>query len=311
VRPDAVQIRVLGALMEKQRTTPDTYPLTLNALRSACNQSTNRDPVVDYDERIIRHALEELGRRRWTRSASGPGSRAPKYRHLLADTLGLDPAAQAVLTVLLLRGPQTPGELRTRTERLHRFGGVDEIEATLAALIDRGFAERLERRPGQKEVRYRQLLGGEEDAGGASLLGGAAGPGTAASTGAAATGATTGSARTGGAEAGPVAPDDREREPTAGARSSPGTGAEAGTGATAGTGVVAGGGAGGGTASPSPIRSSSAHAPSSVGGGSSGAAGNAVLESELQALRGRVASLESEVSRLRAAFARLQDELGG
>ncbi len=295
--------------MEKQRTTPDTYPLTLNALRSACNQSTNRDPVVDYDERVIRHALEELGRRRWTRSASGPGSRAPKYRHLLADTLGLDPAAQAVLTVLLLRGPQTPGELRTRTERLHRFGGVDEIEATLAALIDRGFAERLERRPGQKEVRYRQLLGGEEDAGGASLLGGAAGPGTGVPAGAAANGP----APSAGADEVLVAPGDRNREPTAGASSPPGTGtggvAEAG--GVAGTGVVAGGGAGGGTASPAPIRSSSAHAPSSVGGGSSGAAGNAALESELQALRGRVASLESEVSRLRAAFGRLQDELGG
>ena len=107
---DPVEIRVLGCLIEKQRTTPDVYPLSLNALRLACNQATNRDPVVDYDEPTIRHALDGLSRRGWTRLASGPGSRAAKYRHLLDDTLGLDGSEISVLSVLMLRGAQTPGE---------------------------------------------------------------------------------------------------------------------------------------------------------------------------------------------------------
>src|SRR6187397_2932237 len=114
---DDAELRVLGSLVEKQRTTPDQYPLSLNALRLACNQSTNRDPVVDLDEPTIRDALQRLARRRFTRLASGQGSRAAKYRHLLDEALGLDAAGQAVLAVLLLRGPQTPGELKLRTER--------------------------------------------------------------------------------------------------------------------------------------------------------------------------------------------------
>lgn len=160
VKPDAVQLRVLGALLEKQRTTPDTYPLTLNALRAACNQSTNRDPVVQYDDGQIRHALEELARRRWTRSAGG--SRAAKYRHLLVDTMQIRPDEQAVIAVLLLRGPQTPGELRARTERLHRFESTDELETTIDRLITRQLVVRLERRPGQKEGRVQQIMGGDE-----------------------------------------------------------------------------------------------------------------------------------------------------
>lgn len=160
MKPDAVQLRVLGALLEKQRTTPDAYPLTLNALRAACNQSTNRDPVVQYDEVQIRGALEELARRRWTRSAGG--SRAAKYRHLLADTLGLRPDEQGVLAVLILRGPQTPGELRLRTERLHRFESGDELETTIDRLVTRQLVVRLERRPGQKEARVQQVVGGDE-----------------------------------------------------------------------------------------------------------------------------------------------------
>ncbi|MDO9407765.1 YceH family protein [Patulibacter sp.] len=160
MKPDAVQLRVLGALLEKQRTTPDTYPLTLNALRAACNQSTNRDPVVQYDDAQIRAALEELARRRWTRSAGG--SRAAKYRHLLADTMQIRPDEQAVIAVLLLRGPQTPGELRARTERLHRFGSADELETTIDRLITRRLVVRLERRPGQKEGRVQQVMGGDE-----------------------------------------------------------------------------------------------------------------------------------------------------
>jgi len=161
VDADAVEIRVLGCLIEKQRTTPDVYPLSLNALRGACNQSTNRDPVVDYDEPTIRAALERLGRKEWTRLASGAGSRAVKYRHLLDQALGLDDAEIALVCVLMLRGPQTPGELKQRSERLHRFGSLDEVEGTLEALVGRELAARLPRRPGQKEQRYAQLLGGD------------------------------------------------------------------------------------------------------------------------------------------------------
>jgi uncharacterized protein len=157
-----VEIRVLGCLIEKQRTTPDTYPLTLNALRLACNQSTNREPVVDYDESMIRAALERLARRRYVRLASGHTTRATKYRHLLDDTLSLSDAELALLAVLMLRGPQTPGELRQRTERLHRFPDHDDLQATLDQLTQRDFIERLDRRPGQKEQRYRLLTEDEE-----------------------------------------------------------------------------------------------------------------------------------------------------
>jgi len=157
---------VLGALVEKQRTTPDQYPLSLNALRLACNQSTNRDPIVEYDEPTIREALERLGRRRWVRLASGAGSRATKYRHLLDEALELDAPELAVLTVLMLRGPQTPGELRARTERLHQFAGPDELRETIERLAGRGLVDGVGRRPGQKEERYVHLLaGGEEDVG--------------------------------------------------------------------------------------------------------------------------------------------------
>jgi uncharacterized protein YceH (UPF0502 family) len=160
------EVRVLGALIEKQRTTPDQYPLSLNAIRLACNQSTNRDPIVEFDEATIREALERLSRRRWTRLASGAGSRATKYRHLLDEALGLDVAEISVLTVLMLRGPQTPGELRARTERLHRFDGSDELRETIERLAARGLVAGIGRRPGQKEERYAHLLvgdGQEED----------------------------------------------------------------------------------------------------------------------------------------------------
>ena len=164
-----VEVRVLGSLLEKQRTTPDAYPLSLNALRLACNQATNRDPVVDYDEVEIREALTRLGRARYTRLTSTQGSRAAKFRHLLDETLGLTPPQQAVLAVLMLRGPQTPGELRQRTERLHPFADFEELGSALRALIDRGLAERLGRRPGQKEERYAHRLG--ESAAGAGAAG--------------------------------------------------------------------------------------------------------------------------------------------
>src|SRR4051795_1963354 len=112
-----VEIRIVGSLIEKQRTTPDGYPLTLNALRAACNQSTSRDPVVDYDDDTVRDALRRLGNRRWTRLASG--ARAPKYRHLLDEALPMSEPERAVMTVMMLRGPQTLNELRARTERMH------------------------------------------------------------------------------------------------------------------------------------------------------------------------------------------------
>lgn len=163
IGPDDVEIRVLGCLIEKQKTTPDQYPLTLNSLRLACNQSTNRDPVVEYDEATVRRALGELGRRRWIRGASGHTSRTQKYRHLLDTELKLNQDQIAVLAVLMLRGPQTPGELKQRTERLFAFHDLAAIHTTLDALISRELVERLQRRPGQKEERYRQLLGGEVD----------------------------------------------------------------------------------------------------------------------------------------------------
>jgi uncharacterized protein len=156
-----VELRVLGCLIEKQRTTPDTYPLSLNSLRLACNQSTNRDPVVAYDEATIRHALDGLTRRGWARLASGPGSRAVKFRHLFDEALGLDDAEISLLAVLMLRGPQTLGELKQRSERLHRFGRIDEVESVLAALAGRELVTRLPRRAGQKEDRYGHLLGDE------------------------------------------------------------------------------------------------------------------------------------------------------
>jgi uncharacterized protein YceH (UPF0502 family) len=153
---DSAEIRVLGCLIEKQRTTPDVYPLTLNALRAACNQSTNRDPVVSYDEETIREALRRLSRRGWARLASG--ARTAKYRHLLDEKPGLARDEQALLAVLMLRGPQTPGELRTRVERMQRFDGFEAMQAVLDRLGERGFVVRQPRRPGQKEERYAHLL---------------------------------------------------------------------------------------------------------------------------------------------------------
>ena len=160
---DAVEVRILGCLVEKQRTTPDQYPLSLNALRLACNQATNREPVVDYDEATIRAALERLSRRGWVRLASGPGSRVAKYRHLLDDALGRVPSQLALLAVLMLRGPQTPGELKQRVERLYPYGSIDDVEKALEALAEHELTEKLPRRPGQSQDRWRQLIGGEEE----------------------------------------------------------------------------------------------------------------------------------------------------
>jgi uncharacterized protein len=161
MEPDAVEIRVVACLLEKQRTTPDAYPLSLNALRLACNQATNRDPVVEYDETAVVEALRRTALRGWTRLASGAGSRARKYRHLLDEALDADPAELALLAVLMLRGTQTPGELKQRADRLHAFTDLGAVHETLERLVERGRVERLPRRPGQKEERYAQLLGGD------------------------------------------------------------------------------------------------------------------------------------------------------
>jgi uncharacterized protein len=161
VEPDAVEIRVVACLVEKQRTTPDQYPLTLNSLRLACNQSTNRDPVVDYDEGTIRSALDRLSRRKWTTLASWSTARSVKYKQVLDQALGLTPPQLSLLAVLMLRGPQTPGELRTRTERMYRFESNEELETTLRELRERDLAAPLPRRPGERGQRYTHLLEGE------------------------------------------------------------------------------------------------------------------------------------------------------
>ncbi len=159
----ATEIRVLASLLEKQRTTPDAYPLTLNALRAACNQSTNRDPVVQYSEAEVRDAVQRLERRGLLRFASGAGSRAAKFRHLLAERLPMDDPEQAVMCVLMLRGAQTPGELKQRGERIHAFADLAEVEQTLLRLIERDLVRSVPRRPGQKEERYVHLLGAAQE----------------------------------------------------------------------------------------------------------------------------------------------------
>ncbi len=159
----APEQRVLGCLIEKRWTTPDQYPLSLNALRLACNQSTNRDPVTAYDETTVREAAQRLCRYGLARLASGHSSRATKYRHLAEESLGLDREQLAILCVLLLRGSQTPGELKSRSERMAPLRSLDEVERVLGELGERGYARRLHRRPGQKEDRFEQLLGGTQD----------------------------------------------------------------------------------------------------------------------------------------------------
>ena len=155
----APEQRVLGCLIEKRLTTPDQYPLSLNSLRLACNQSTNRNPVSEYDEATVREAAQRLCKHGLARLASGHTSRAIKYRHLAEEALGLGREELAVLAVLLLRGAQTPGELKSRSERMAHLESLSDVERVLDTLGERGYARRLPRRPGQKEDRFEHLLG--------------------------------------------------------------------------------------------------------------------------------------------------------
>jgi len=158
-----VEARVVGSLVEKQLTTPEYYPLTLNALTAACNQKSNRDPVVSYDDTTITGAVDSLRDKNLVYLFYGSNSRAVKYKHMVPSVYELDPAGVAVVAVLLLRGPQTLGELRERTGRLHEFSGMGEVQETLDGLIRRDdpLIIKLERQPGQKEARYAHLLCGE------------------------------------------------------------------------------------------------------------------------------------------------------
>jgi uncharacterized protein len=160
------ELRVVACLVEKQFTTPDSYPLTENAVVAACNQLSNRNPVVDYDHNSVRVTLTALRQRGFARVIHTPGARVPKHRQILDDALGLSRAEVSLLAVLALRGPQTVGELRTRTERMHDFASLSEVEDVLESLASRDepLVTRLERQAGQKEARYAQLLAGPVDA---------------------------------------------------------------------------------------------------------------------------------------------------
>jgi hypothetical protein len=157
-RLDPLELRVLGCLIEKQRTTPEQYPLTLNALRLACNQATNREPVLELDGSQVRAAAQSLGTRGYARLATGPGSRTAKYRQLFGEALDLLPSQVSILAVLMLRGPQTVAELKTRCERLHHFADTAEVEATLERLDESELVHLLPKQPGQREERWTHLL---------------------------------------------------------------------------------------------------------------------------------------------------------
>jgi uncharacterized protein len=162
-----IETRVLGALVEKQVTTPEYYPLTLNALTLACNQKNNRNPVTSYSESQVAAAVESLREKNLAYVYYGSTSRVPKYKHVMPEVLHLNNAELALMCVLMLRGPQTPGELRGNASRLHEFAGLDVIEQTLNGLIsreDEPLVVRLPRQAGQKEVRFAHLLSGEVQA---------------------------------------------------------------------------------------------------------------------------------------------------
>lgn len=160
-----VEVRILGSLVEKQLTTPEYYPLTINALVTACNQKNNRDPVVSYDGPTVSRALEELRDRNLVYVFYGSTSRVPKYKHMLPSVYELEPGEVALISVMMLRGPQTLGQLRERTGRLHQFANLGEVQETLDGLMrrDEPLVARLPPQPGQKEARFAHLLSGEID----------------------------------------------------------------------------------------------------------------------------------------------------
>jgi uncharacterized protein YceH (UPF0502 family) len=159
-----IEVRVLGCLVEKQVTTPEYYPLTLNALTIACNQKNNRHPVTAYSETDVAQALETLREKNLTYVFHGSTSRVPKYKHVMPEVMHLSKPEMAVMCVLMLRGPQTAGELRGNGARLHEFSGLEEVEETLNSLVSRepeSLVTRIPRQPGQKEARVAHLLSGE------------------------------------------------------------------------------------------------------------------------------------------------------
>ena len=169
VKLNEVEARVLGALIEKEISTPDYYPLSLNALVNACNQKNNREPVMTLDESSVRTALYNLQAKGLAGPASGADSRVTKYEHRIQEVFNFTRAETAIIDVLLLRGPQTPGELRGRSERMYRFEELSDVQATLQRLIERDppLVTILPRQPGTKESRYAHLLGGDVEGGGA------------------------------------------------------------------------------------------------------------------------------------------------
>ena len=160
---DAIAVRVLGALIEKEITTPDNYPLSLNALVAACNQTSAREPVMNLDEGTVNRTVNDLRQRSLVRAVQQSGSRVMKFRHLMVESLNLDGPELAAMCVLMLRGAQTPGEIKGRSNRLFDFPDLDKVESTLEALINRQtpLVARLSRRPGQKDSRYAHLLSGD------------------------------------------------------------------------------------------------------------------------------------------------------
>jgi hypothetical protein len=166
IQLNQLEVRVLGSLMEKEITTPDYYPLSLNALVNACNQKSNRDPVMDVDESAVREALYSLGEKRLAGPVSSAESRVTKYEHRMQEVFNFTRRESAIVCVLLLRGPQTPGELRGRTERLFSFDDLADVQSTLQRLAqhDPPLAKMLARQPGTKEARYVHLLAGDAEA---------------------------------------------------------------------------------------------------------------------------------------------------
>src|SRR5579875_52487 len=303
----AVEQRVLGCLIEKRRTTPDQYPLSLNALRLACNQLTNREPVTAYDERQVREAADRLCRYGLARLASGHGSRAVKYRHLAEQALSLDREELAILAVLLLRGAQTRGELKARAERMASLPSLADVDRVLETLISRGYARRLSRRPGQKEERFQQLLGATTD----STSPGSPGPG--ATTPGSAAPATPGSA----APATPGSPGPGAASP--GSPYGEGGGAGGNSGSSPRVGVIPSPAAGEAVAGPAALpggvpstpRPGAPPAAAPPGGAPVSAPTLAELTARLERLEAQVSALRQELAELRVAAVAPQPQLRG